>query len=120
MPVVKQVVSHGSKTTTAAEYGSPLFAGTTRGVAAPGAQSRIRKGRQIALHRHFAVPHRGAGGDGFGGVDDGVGVDAVVAIEVIDRPGLPKMLDAERFRLVAAHAAEPAEGGGMAVHHGDE
>src|SRR5258708_101665 len=71
-------------------------------------------------HRHLAVPHRGAGGDGFGGVDDGVGVDAVVAVEIVDRPGLPEMLDAERFDLVAAHAAEPAEGGGMTVDHGDD
>ena len=35
-------------------------------------------------HRHLAVPHRGADGQGFGGVDDGVGVDAVVAVEVAE------------------------------------
>src|SRR3984893_12848294 len=69
----------------------------------------------FASHRHFAVPHRGAGGHAFRRVDDGVGVDTVVAVELADRPGLAKMLDAERFNLVAAHAAEPAEGGGMAV-----
>src|SRR6267378_1088439 len=71
-------------------------------------------------HRHLAVPHRRAGGDGFGGVDDGVGVDAVVAIEIVDGAGLPEMLDAERFDLVAAHAAEPAEGRRVTVDHGDD
>ena len=59
-------------------------------------------------HRHLAVAHRGAGGEAFGGLDDGVGVDAVVAIEVADRAGLAEMLDAERFDPVTAHAAEPA------------
>src|SRR5258706_10648383 len=101
------------QTTTAAEYGSPLSRGTTM-------RAVLSQGRQRGSHRHLAVPHRGAGGDGFGGVDDGVGVDAVVAVEIVDRPGLPEMLDAERFDLVAAHAAEPAEGGGMTVDHGDD
>src|SRR5882724_7808668 len=71
-------------------------------------------------HRHFAVPHRRAGGQAFRGVDDGVGVDAVVAIEVIDGPGLAEMFDTERFDAVAVHAAEPAERGRMAVDHGHD
>ncbi len=53
-------------------------------------------------------------------IDDGVGVDAVVAIEVVDGAGLAEMLDAERLEPVAAHAAEPAERGRMAVDHGDD
>src|SRR5258707_7954925 len=61
-------------------------------------------------HRHLAVPHRGAGGDGFGGGDDGVGVDAAAAIEIGDGSGLPEILDAERFDLVGAHPSAPAEG----------
>src|SRR6266404_7649228 len=59
------------------------------------------EGEGKQLHRHLAVTHRSAGGDGLGRVDDGVGVHAVVAIEIVDRPGLPEMLDAERFHLVA-------------------
>src|SRR5450631_2952626 len=56
-------------------------------------------------HRHFAVPYRRAGGQGFRRIDDGVGVDAVVAVELADRSGLAKMLDAESLDAVAADAA---------------
>src|SRR5437762_8449298 len=42
----------------------------------------------IILHRHLPMPHRGADGQGLRGIDDGVGVDAVVAVEVADRTGL--------------------------------
>src|SRR5205807_1272360 len=72
------------------------------------------------LNRHLAVPHRGAGGETFRRIDDGVGVDAVVAIEVVDGAGLTKVLDAERFKAMPAHAAEPAERGRMAVDHADD
>ena len=40
--------------------------------------------------------------DSLGGGDDGVGVDAVVAVEVLDRAGLAEMLDAERPHPPAA------------------
>ena len=66
------------------------------------------------------MPHRGADGETFRRIDDGVGVDAVVAVEIVDGPGLPEMLDAERFDLVAAHAAEPAERRRMTVDHRDD
>jgi hypothetical protein len=66
------------------------------------------------------MTHRRAGGEAFGGVDDGVGVDAVVEIEVGNRAGLAEMLDAEGFHAVAAHPAEPAQRRGMAVEHGDD
>src|SRR5260370_1373974 len=92
-----------SATTRAGDYGSLLS-----------------QGRQILSHRHFAVPHRRAGGEAFGRVDDGVGIDAVVAVEVIDRAGLAEMLDAERLDTMPAHAAEPAERRGMTVDHGDD
>ena len=36
------------------------------------------------------------------------------------RAGLAEMLDAERLDAVAAHAAEPAQRGRMAVDHGDD
>src|SRR5258708_6644249 len=71
-------------------------------------------------HRHLPVPYRRTGGQGFRRVDDGVGVDAVVAVEVADRASLAEMLDAERFNLVTAHAAEPAQRRRMAVDYGDD
>src|SRR6266852_9546433 len=74
-------------------------------------------GGQEISHRHFAVPHRGTRCQAFRRIDDGVGVHAVVAIEVIDGAGLAEMLDAERLDPVAAYAAEPAERGGMAIDH---
>src|SRR5260221_1678963 len=64
------------------------------------------------------MPDRGADGQGFGGIDDGVGVDAVVAVEVADRAGLAELLDAERLDAVAADAAEPAECCRVAIDHG--
>ena len=72
------------------------------------------------LHRHFAVPHRRAGGEAFGCIDDGVGIHAVVAVEVVDGAGLAELLDAERLDAMPAHAAEPAECGGMTIDHGDD
>ena len=35
-----------------------------------------------------------AKGEAFGGIDDRVGIDPVVAIEVVDRAGLTKLLNA--------------------------
>ena len=51
--------------------------------------------RRVQVGRHR--PHRGAGGETFGRIDDGIGVDAVVAVELADGAGLAEMLDAERF-----------------------
>ena len=85
---------------------TPAFAGATAG--------------SDVLHRHLAVPHRRARREAFGRIDDGVGVDAVVAVEVADGAGLAELLDAERLDPVAAHAAEPAERRRMAVDHGDD
>src|SRR6185369_8452582 len=71
-------------------------------------------------HRHLAVPHGCADGEAFGRIDDGVGVDAVVAVEVSNSAGLAELLDAERLDPVATHAAEPAERCRMAVDHGHD
>src|SRR5581483_6951043 len=71
-------------------------------------------------HRHLAVQDRRAGCEALGRIDDGVGVDAVVAIEVGDGAGLAEMLDAERFDAMTAHAADPAQRRRMAVEHGDD
>src|SRR5580692_5620605 len=52
--------------------------------------------------------------------DDGVGVDAVVAVEVLDRAGLAEMLDAERPHAMAVDGAEPGQSRRMAVEHADD
>src|SRR5882762_6578846 len=83
---------------------------TTRCAPSPACGGGLGWGRrlfQIPSHRHLAVPHRRAGGQRFRRIDDGVGVDAVVAVEVADGAGLAEMLDAERFDAMPAHAAEP-------------
>src|SRR3982750_4336107 len=85
-----------------------------------GYTSLLSQGRRMHSHRHFAVPHRSPGGQAFCRVNDGVGVDAVVAIELVDGAGLAEMLNAERFEPMAPYAAEPTERGGMAVDHGDD
>ena len=79
----------------------------------------FRRNDKYTSHRHFAVPHRRAGGQAFRRVDNGVGVDAVVAIELVDGAGLAEMLDAECFEPMAPYAAQPTERGGMAVDHGN-
>src|SRR3954468_21932457 len=63
------------------------------------------------------MQHRRAGGEAFGRIDDGVGVDAVVAVEVGDGAGLAELLDAERLNAMAADTAEPAERRRMAVDY---
>src|SRR5437773_687104 len=85
--------------------------------------SLLSQGRPLlpsALHRHLAVPHGGADGEAFRRIDDGVGVEAVVAVEVVNGAGLAEMLDAERLDAVAADAAEPAQRRRMAVDDGDD
>src|SRR5258708_40171111 len=66
------------------------------------------------------MPHGGAGGEAFGRIDDGVGVEAMVPVEVVDGAGLAEMLDAERLEAVAAHAAEPSQRRRMTVDDGDD
>src|SRR5689334_14848512 len=61
-----------------------------------------------------------AGGDGLGGADDGLGVDAVVAVEIGDGAGLAKVLDAKGADAMTVNGAQPGERRGMAVEHGDK
>src|ERR1700690_409198 len=75
---------------------------------------------QGRLHRHLAMAHRRAGRKTFRRIDDGVCVDTVVAIEVVDRAGLAEMLDTERFDPGAMPAAEPAERCRVTVDHRDD
>src|ERR1700751_4685203 len=58
--------------------------------------------------------------DGLGGGDDGVGVDAVVAVEILDRAGLAEMLDAERPHAMAGDGAQPSQSRRMTVEHADD
>ena len=71
------------------------------------------------LRRHTEIADRPAWRDRLGGGDDGVGVDAVVPVEVRDRAGLAEMLDPKRPDLVAIDGAEPGERRRMAVEHAD-
>src|ERR1700728_1053154 len=103
--------------------GAPPFGGMPdirSGVRRAQDGANISEGPLPKLNRHFAVPDRTAGRDAFRRIDDGVGVDAMVAVEIVDGAGLAEMLDAEGFDLVAAHAAEPSQCRRMAVDHGDD
>src|ERR1700732_3453943 len=69
---------------------------------------------------HPEITDRASRRDGLGGGNDGVGVDAVVAVEVLDRAGLAEMLDAERPHAMAVDCAEPSQGRRMTVEHTDD
>jgi hypothetical protein len=66
-----------------------------------------RDGPYVILRQRLQMPDRTAGRDSLRGGDDGVGVDAVVAVQLGKRSGLAEMLDAERTRAVAGDRAEP-------------
>jgi len=66
------------------------------------------------------VPDRPARGERGGGCDDGIGVDAVVPVELGDRAGLAEMFDAERPDPMAVDGAQPAKRRRMAVEHADD
>src|SRR5271154_7157591 len=91
---------------------------------ARGYRSLRAQGRRLSStatsHRHFAVPHGRPGGEAFGRIDDGVGVEAVMAVEVVDGAGLAEMLDTERLNTMPAHAAKPTQRRRMAVDHSDD
>src|SRR3984885_6476087 len=70
--------------------------------------------------RHTEITDRPAGRDCLRGGDDGIGVDAVVPVEIRNRSGLAKMLDAQRPDLVAEDRAEPGQRRRVAVEHADD
>src|SRR5947209_1763915 len=97
------------------------FSAGLRGSMDSGLALRAPRNDQLsASHRHLPMQHRGAGGEAFGGIDDGVGIQAVVAVQVGECAGLAELLDAERLDAVAANTAEPAERSRMAVDHGHD
>ena len=77
-------------------------------------------GRDVILRQRLQMPDRPAGRDRLRGGDDGVGVDAVVPVELGERAGLAEMLDAERARAMAGDRAEPGQRRRVAVEHGDD
>src|SRR6185437_1278769 len=93
--------------------GAPLCAGIAVRRTASLAYARP----SISSHGHFPVPHRRACRETFGCINDGVGVDVIVAIEVVDGAGLAEMLDAQRFQPLAAHAAQPSKRCRMTIDH---
>src|SRR6266508_1675822 len=83
-------------------------------------RQRFAAARLHALSQHPQVPDRPPRRDRLGGGDDGVGVDAVVTIEVGNRSRLAEMLDAKRAHAMALYGAEPGECRRMAVEHADD
>src|SRR5690242_15816356 len=75
----------------------------------------IRRPQRTLLGQRLEVPNRSAGRERGRGRDDRIGVDAIMAIEIRDRAGLPEMLYAQRAHAMAVHAAEPTKRRGMAV-----
>jgi hypothetical protein len=65
----------------------------------------MRMGRQITPP--FAMPHRRAHGETFRCIGDGVGVDPVTPVEVVDGAGLAEMLDAQRYPRFDLPILEP-------------
>src|SRR5262249_61093751 len=72
------------------------------------------------LRQRFEMPDRPTRRQRRRRRDDGIGVDAVVPIEIRDRAGLAEMLAAERAHAMALDGAEPGERRRMAVEHGDD
>src|SRR5262245_17704458 len=82
---------------------------------------RLLAGGDLAfLRQRLEIPNRPPGSEGGRGGYDGVGVYAVVPIELRNGTGLPKMLDPERSYPVAVDGAEPGERRRMAVQHRDD
>src|SRR5438093_12299437 len=73
----------------------------------------------ICSRQRLGVADRAAGGKRCRCGHNGVGIDAVVPIEVGNRAGLAEMLDPERTSLVPVHGAQPGECCRMAVEHRD-
>src|SRR4029079_16972754 len=76
-----------------------------------------RSCRESRLWQRFQMPDRAARRERRCRRDHGIGVDAVVPIEVRDRTGLPEMLDAEWPHPMAVYGAEPGECCGMTIEH---
>ena len=62
---------------------------------------------------------RAARRNGLSRRDDGIGIDAIMPVELGERSGLAEVLDAQGAYAMAGNGAKPCEGRRMAVKHGD-
>src|SRR5690606_8882826 len=79
-------------------------------------RSRRPPGSFVSAERP-EVPDRPAGRQRLGGRDDGLGVDAVVPVEVGEAARLAEVLHSEGTGAVAADGAQPGERRRVAVEH---
>ena len=63
---------------------------------------------------------RAARRNGLSRRDDGIGIDAVMPVELGERSGLAEVLDAQGAYAMAGDGAKPCEGRRMAVKHADD
>src|SRR4029079_14007486 len=66
------------------------------------------------------MPDRAAGRDRLRRRNDGIRVDAIVAIKIRQRPGLTAMFDAEWSDAMAGKRAEPCQCCRVSVEHADD
>jgi len=83
-------------------------------------QKTLPQSQEVLLRQRLEMSDRPAGRDGLRRGDNGVGVDAVVAVEGSDRSGLTEMLDAERAYTVAGDRPQPGKRRWMSIQHGDD
>ena len=67
---------------------------------------------KIPSHGQFPVPHRRTRRQAFSGIDNGVGADAVVAVEVVDGAGLDPFAKTKRFSHATLRASKRLEWAG--------
>ena len=92
-----------------------------RSTPAPGVVGETGAGSSRVVGRPAASARGGAGhADLRGGVQDGVGVQAVMAVQVGHVTRLAERLDAQGRDAVAAHGGQPRQRGRVAVEHGDQ
>src|SRR6185312_571565 len=109
-----QVGGGGNRVVSRMNPSTPQAAATARAIVTSNARTRLESLRIIG--RSPGALEAGARG----GVEDGVGVEAVDAVEVRQIARLAEMLDAERVDAMPRHGAEPGQRRRVAVEHGDE
>src|SRR5215472_16762984 len=66
------------------------------------------------------IADRPARRDHLRGGNDGIGVYAIVSVQLVNRSGLTEMLDPERTNPVAIDRAKPRQSRGVSVQHCDD
>ena len=84
----------------------------------------VAKGHRWGLpfwsDRRLAVPDRRTESQAGSGVDDGVGVQTVVGIEIAYGAGLAELLNAQRLNAVALYTTKPRQRRRVTIDHGNE